>query len=163
MPNLLEKAQVDVNEQVKIVEVLDKTTLDITLNSVARVKAKFSAYEKIHGNYEKFMVDQSKLLAKKNFEDNTFKEMSVARLIAHWIIATEQFLQENELAMAGAQDHVRRGFVEKSLSAFPEEIKNQLMKELRIMKQELMERFAKKLILAQKRADRLKEKEVDRF
>ena len=89
-------------------------------------------------------------------KDNPYKELGVARLIAHWLVDTETFLLENEALMKDLDGGVRKRFVEESLDVFPEDIKEELLIKLNEKKQELLIWFAGELQQARVKAAKQK-------
>jgi hypothetical protein len=77
-------------------------------------------------------------------------------------VETERFLEEEGEKLQGAERETRKGFVEESLKALPEDIKSELLGKLNEKKHEVLEWFAKELQLAQKKANERRRKRDDR-
>lgn len=158
MDKTLEKAQVEVQTEEAVVQVVTDEPSELSLRSVAKVKARLRAYESVYDNYQGFIKSMSTKLKADEFKDNSFKELGVARLIAAWIVDTELFLAENEEYLYGVERETRGKFVEESLHDFPDDIKDGLLDKLKERKHELLEWFAKELVLAQKEVSERKKK-----
>lgn len=150
------KAKAESDTEEVVATVLRGETTDLSVRTTAKVRAKLNAYEKIYANYEMFIEKQAKELADGKLVDNPYKELGVARLIAHWLIDTETFLLENEALMKDMSGGVRKRFVEESLDVFPEDIRNELLVKLSEKKQELLIWFAGELQQARTKAAKQK-------
>lgn len=146
----LNQATEELDSEESVVQVVKGEISDMSLRSVAKVKARLKAYEAVYENYQTFITTVAGQLSKNEFQANTYKEMSVARLVATWIIDTEAFLNENEEYLYGIERETRSKFVEDSLSGFADDIKEMLLDKLKHKKHELLEWFAKELQLAHK-------------
>lgn len=160
MDEILKKAKKEVSTETEVVGVVKGEVAELSLRSVAKVKARLKAYELVYENYENFITTMAKELAEGNLKANTYKEMGVARLVASWIIDTETFLNENEDRLYGIEKETRSRFVGDTLKAFPDDIKEMLLKKLQDKKLELLEWFTKELQLAQKDVNDRKLKEI---
>lgn len=150
------KAKAESDTEEVVATVLQGETTDLSVRTTAKVRAKLDAYEKIYANYESFIENQAKELADGKLKDNPYKELGVARLIAHWLVDTETFLLENEALMKDMDTGVRKRFVEESLDVFPEDIKEELLIKLNEKKQELLIWFAGELQQARAKAAKQK-------
>ena len=158
MNETLEKAQVEVQTEEAVVKVVTDDPAEMSLRSVAKVKARLKAYESVYENYQGFITSMSEELNAGRLKENSFKELGIARLIAAWIVETELFLTENEDYLYGVERETRGKFVEESLHDFPDDIKEILLDKLKEKKHELLEWFAKELLLAQKQVSERKKK-----
>jgi hypothetical protein len=158
----LEQAKQELKTETAVVGVVKTETSELSLRSVAKVKARLQAYETVYTNYEKFIKNEAEKLADGKYAENTYKELGIARLIAHWVVETERFLEEEGEKLQGAERETRKGFVEESLKALPEDIKSELLGKLNEKKHEVLEWFAKELQLAQKKANERRRKRDDR-
>lgn len=146
----LKKAKEEVETEATVVKVIKGEIAELSLRSVAKVKARLRAYEAVYDNYQNFITKMATELAADKLKDNTYKEMGVARLVAAWIIETETFLDENEDRLHGIERETRNKFVGESLKDFPDDIREMLLDKLKEKKLELLEWFSKELQLAQK-------------
>lgn len=159
----LKQAQEETLTETAVTKVVQGEVADVSLRTVAKVKARLRAYELIFDNYQGFITMVASELADGKLKGNTYKEMSVARLVAQWIVDTETFLTDNEDMLYGVERETRSRFVEDALKEFPTDIKELLMGKLKEKKHELLEWFAKELQLAQKLvSERRKENETNR-
>ena len=129
-----------------VVEVLKaEETAAEGLRTSAIVTAKLEAYKSVYANFETFIKDAAEKLGLGKLSGNTFKEMSVARLVANWLIQTEEFINENEALIHGLSAEVRRGFIAESFSEYPDDIRDALLKKLLEKKHEVLDWFAKEV------------------
>jgi len=160
MDEKLNQAQDELKTETAVTKVVQSEIAEISLTSVAKVKARLKVYEAIFENYQDFITEMAQQLSKGDLKGNTYKEMSVARLVSAWIVDTETFLTEHESMLHGVERETRSKFVEQALQEFPADIKQELLDKLQEWKHELLEKFAKELQLSQKRvADRRKKGE----
>lgn len=138
----LERARAAVGAQQAVGRVLRGEAASVGLRTAAAVKNRLASYEKIAGKYEKFIDKQAEELLNGVFKDSPYKELGMARLVAMWLIETEQFITENEFLLSETEKTVRKGFIEESFSQFPEDIRVRLLEELNDKKQELLIWFA---------------------
>jgi len=115
------------------------------LRTSAIVSAKLTAYKSVYANFERFITNAAKNLADDKFAGSTFKEMSVARLVANWLIQTEEFISENESLLHELSAEVRKGFVAESFSGYPDDVRDNLLKKLLEKKHEVLDWFAKEI------------------
>jgi hypothetical protein len=120
------------------IEVVKGEAANVGFTTVARAKARMKAYESIYGNYEKYIAAQAEHLAGGLFDETPYKELGVARLISMWLVESEAFFKECEPLLAGIGQRVRRGFMEESFEQLPQEIKDRLLREFNLKKQELL-------------------------
>jgi len=153
-----ETAKEQVATAVQVTEIIKSEAAEINLRTVAKIKAKYNAYEKVHGNFQTYILFVSNKLANNEFADNTFKEMGVARLVANWIVVTELFLENNEGVLEDAEKKTRRGFVTESLKELPKDLKDEVIDALNEGKAELLERTAKHIQIALRTARDRKKK-----
>lgn len=146
--NELEKVKEKVAIEAKITDVIKDEVADVSLKTVAKIKARYLSYEKIFGNYEKFVEYIAGQLAGNKYADNTFKEMGCARIVANWLADTEGFLEANENILAGVEKVARKGFVKQSLAGLPDDLRQDLLDNLNEKKAELLEQFAKDIQIA---------------
>ena len=115
------------------------------LRTSAIVTAKLEAYKVVYANFETFIKDAAEKLGANKLSGNTFKEMSVARLVANWLIQTEEFINENEPLLSSLSAEVRRGFVAESFAEYPDDIRDALLSKLLEKKHEVLDWFAKEI------------------
>jgi len=133
-------------EDVKAVILAEKTAMDVIKSevadigymTVARAKARLKAFEKIYENYEKYITTQAEHLSEGTFAESPYKELGVARLISMWLVESEEFFKEAEPLLANAGQRVRKGFMEDSFTQLPSEIRDKLLREFNVRKQELL-------------------------
>jgi len=159
MDDSLKDMKAENEAEVAVTEVIKSKVSDLTLRSVAKVEARLEAYNKVYKNYETFITTEAEKLANSEYSGNTYKELGLARLIAQWVVETEAFLKEEEEKLQGAERETRKGFVEESLKALPNDIKNELLGKLNEKKHEVLEWFAKELQLAQKKTNERRRKD----
>jgi len=143
----------EVEAKTGVTNVIQKEASEIGLKTVAKTKARLEAYEIVYGCYEAFIKDQAEKLSKGDFKSLPYKEMSVSRLIAHWLIRTEEFLEDSHGRLRDAEKTTRKGFIEESLHNLPDDLKEGLVAKIDTKKQELLEWLAKELRLTQKIAN----------
>jgi len=123
----LEQAKEELQTETAITKVVKGEIAEVSLRTVAKVKARLKAYENIFENYQSFITEVARELSEGKLKGNTYKEMSVARLVSAWIVETETFLNENEEMLYGVERKARSRFVEDTLKEFPEDIKEELL------------------------------------
>ena len=128
-----------------VVSVLKEEGITKGLRTSAIVASKLEAYKTVYANFEKFITNAAEKLAEDKFAGSTFKEMSVARLIANWLIQTEEFITENEPLLHGLSADVRKGFIAESFSEYPDDVRDTLLKKLLEKKHEVLDWFAKEI------------------
>jgi len=136
-----------------VTKVVKSEVADLQLKTVAKVKARLQAYESVYGNYEQFIKNEAEKLAEGSYSENTYKELGIARLVAHWVVETERFLEEEENKLQDAEKRTRRGFFEESFQSLPNDIKDELLRKFDERKHEFMEWFSKEVTLATKKAN----------
>ena len=152
--NGFEIIQEKTTAETAVAEVVKSEAAEISLRSIAMVKARYESYKDVYKNYEKFIKDSSKDLKGGKLKESAFKELGVARLIAAWIVDTEKFLEESEDLLANADRKVRGNFIKESLSGLPNKYQTALMSELDDKKGELIEWLAKTIQKYKKLADK---------
>ena len=134
----LEKIMARTEAQEAVVKVLQDEVVTTTLRTVARVKARMAAYEKVAGNYESFIDRQASDLARGAFAESPYKELGIARLVAVWLVEADQYITNNEYLLSETEKTTRQNFVEESFASFPADIRDRVMAELEEKKQELL-------------------------
>lgn len=150
--NEFNKLKDGLSSEVAVTEVIKSDVADFALKSVAKVRARLRAYENIYANYESYIINESLKLKDGNYSDNTYKELGIARLVAHWVVETEKFLDEEESKLQGIERETRKGFVEESLKVLPDDLRDEVLSAWNEKKQEVLEWFAKKLQSAIKKS-----------
>lgn len=154
----LKELQDETKARTEVVEVIKSKTADVTLKNVAKIKARFEAYNQVYDNYEFFIIDQSKKLKTGEYSAIPYKELGVARLIATWIFESEKYLEANEKFLQEVEKQTRKGFVSEALSTLPDDLKQKLLQKLEEEKHKLLEWFAKEVQLAYQKARKRDEK-----
>jgi len=145
----LEKIMARTEAQEAVVKVLQDEVVTTTLRTVARVKARMAAYEKVAGNYESFIDRQASDLARGAFAESPYKELGIARLVAVWLVEADQYITNNEYLLSETEKTTRQNFVEESFASFPADIREKVVAELEEKKQQLLIWLASRIQLAQ--------------
>jgi len=140
--NGLKKYQAESEAKRAAISVLKSESADIRFRTMARVKAKLAAYERVYKNFEAFIEEQAENLSRGDFKDNPYKELGVARLVAQWLMDSEAFISDNEFLLQGMESDMRKRFVEEAFEDFPEDIRDRLINELTDKKHEILVWFA---------------------
>ena len=145
----LERVMARTETQEAISKVLQDERVSISLRTVARVRARLAAYEKIAGNYESFIDRQATDLARGAFAASPYRELGIARLVAVWLVEADQFITANEYLLSETEKTTRQNFVEESFASFPADIREKVVAELEEKKQQLLIWLASRIQLAQ--------------
>jgi len=113
-----------------IVQAIEDATVNTSIRTVAKVKAMVEAYCRIHTHFINFVVDQARRMDLGEFEQNPFKEISVARLVAQWLIEAEEFIDTNEHLLKDTAQVIKKRFVEEALEGLPAAIRTRILDEL---------------------------------
>lgn len=118
--------------------VLKNEVTDFSIQMVARAKARFNVYVKIHENFLKYIEDQALQLANGIFKDSPYKELGVARMISIWLTESDAVFKEVQPVLQDSEKTLREGYLEKSFNQLPPEIRDMILKEFKTKKQELL-------------------------
>ena len=153
MNNELEKAKEKTVVATEVTETVQKGTTDIVLSDVAQIQARLESYKLVSKNYEDFIVSQAKKLKAKDFEDNTYKELGMARLVAQWMVETEEYFKTHEDELEGKERVARKGFINEALAELPEDLRKEILLKIEDRRHELMMWLASELTRVQKIAN----------
>jgi hypothetical protein len=144
-PEQLREIQADVAAERAVVETVRGAVAEVGFRTVARAKARLASYEKVSGNYNSYIEKQAEELKNGLLAASPYKELGVARLIALWLTESEQFFNEAEPLLGGAERSMRQGYLEQSFERLPTEVKDRLMNEFREKKDEILVWFVGKV------------------
>lgn len=141
MDKTLEAIQTEAKAEGAALQVLRKESTEIGFLTVARAKARLSAYEKVSESYHSYIQVQAEQLKAGLFATTPFKELGIARLIAQWLVESEEFFKEAEPLLNATERQVRKGYLEESFERLPADVKTKLLDEFNKLKQELLIKF----------------------
>ena len=113
-----------------IIKAIEDATINTSIRTVAKVKAMVEAYCRIHTHFINFVVNPARRMDLGEFELNPFKEISVARLVATWLIEAEDFIDTNEHLLKDTAQVIKKRFVEEALEGLPDAIRSRILDEL---------------------------------
>lgn len=113
-----------------IVKAIEDTTVNASIRTVARVKSMIDAYCRVNVHFVNFVADQAEKLDKGEFDGQPFKEMSVANLVAKWLLQAEDFIDANAGVLHDSAQVIKRRFVEEALEGLPEASRQKILDEL---------------------------------
>lgn len=90
--NELEKAKAQAAAKKAVAEIIKSETTDISLQTVAMIRAKYDAYKIVNANFEKYVKWQSENLT--NYADKPQLMLSLARLCFDWLAQMKEFIVE---------------------------------------------------------------------
>jgi len=150
MPNnpIIRDDQSRVAAESAVSDVVRSETTDLAFKTIARVRSRLEAYNKVADAYNGYITTQAEKLKSGGFGDSAFKELGVARLVASWMVESEKFFQEMEPLLNQTEKQVRRGFVEESFQQLDEQTRNRLWDEFNDRKAELIVWFVERVKVA---------------
>ena len=134
MSNNLAKEQT----QKIVTDVVRGEVADTAFKTVARVRARLEAYNKVSASFNTYIIDAADRLKNGLFGDSAFKELGTARLVAQWMVESERFFEEMEPMLNQTEKSMRRGFMEENFEQLDEATKNRLWDEFNDRKAELI-------------------------
>ena len=96
MDKTLEAIQAEAKAEGAALQVLRKESTDVGFLTMARAKARLAAYEKVSESYHAYIQTQAEQLRQGIFATTPFKELGIARLIAQWLVESEEFCHESD-------------------------------------------------------------------
>jgi hypothetical protein len=130
-------------------KVLKGSVAEISLRSVAAVRAKYDAYVKVYRSFETFIINQAELLNSTQGMVLTQNEkLSLAKLVWDWLSQTEAFLIGNEDALLGVDGKVREKFTEEAFNNFSPEIKEKLIVKFNLLRNDMLTKFSECVVEA---------------
>jgi len=147
MQDTIKKIEAESKAKQAVVQVIRDETVDTSLRTVARVRAKLKAYEQIEGNLDNFMIAQAEALGGRETKEilSPGYKLAISRLIFQWLDYAKAFIDENEDLLSGIETNVNKHFIERALEPFPEEVRERLLAKVDEKMQEMARWFGQEI------------------